>query len=148
MWVPARSGSDPLGRRSRPGASEHHCERGDEGLTDRWVAVRGLKCALVAIRVLARDMICARPTRRRKCRASVPRLARERRVQFNVPAPEDDRQKAVNVCEAGIGNSIGNLSSVEFVRAVAIELIDAMDDSWVGLGEAVDEDLGQEKVLR
>lgn len=53
----------------------------------------------------------------------------------------------MNVREAGTRNSIGDVASVELARADAIKPIYAMDDTRVGLGEAVEEGVGQEQVL-
>jgi hypothetical protein len=122
--------------------SEDRCERGDEGLAGGWVAVRRLESALVNVGIPACEMIGARPTRRMNRRKSVPRLAGERRVEFHAPAVKDDRQKAMHVCEADVGNNSGNFTSVELARVGPIKPIYAMDDSGVGLGETVYEGLG------
>jgi hypothetical protein len=127
---------------------EDRRERGDEGLADSRVAVRHLKSQLVDVRVFASEIIRARTTGRRERRASVPQFSGERRVEVYALILEDDRQKAMHICEAGVGHSIGNLVSVELARVGAIESIYAVDDPGIGLRETVYEGLGQEQMLR
>ena len=122
--------------------SEDRRERGDKGLADRWVAVRRLESPLIGVGVFARDIVAARSAQRRKRRASVSRFAGERRVEVYTLAPEDNGQKAMHICEADVGHSIGNLVSVEIARVGAIESIYAVDDLGIGLGETVYERLG------
>jgi len=127
--------------------AEDRRERGDEWLAGQRVAVRRLESALLGIRVLAREIVSAWPTRRRKRRASVPRLAGKSRVELNATAPDDDGQEAVDVCQAGFGDDLGDLDSIELACAAGIEPVYAVDDSRVCLGEALRERLGQEQML-
>lgn len=78
---------------------------------------------------------------------TVPRDARERRVDLRTLPIEHDSDVAMDVNETALRDRWGDLSAEQLLRASAIERVDAMHDPRVGLREALSKHPSKEQVL-
>jgi hypothetical protein len=76
-----------------------------------------------------------------------PTAARERRVHVDTSAVYHDGEVPMDISEPILGDRLCNGSAEKLGSASPVQLVDAVDDQRLGLGEALRQRLGEKQVL-